>query len=96
VVQHRGTYEALVTNSSSSISPDLRTFLGLETGSLNELGNGNTTNGSFKQTFTANAGDVVTFDWNFVTNEEPETVLMTSPSSPSIPLLHWLVHSHHH
>lgn len=72
----QGTYEALVTNSSSSISaPDLETFLGLETGSLNELGNGNTTNGSaIKQTFTANAGDVVTFDWNFVTNEEPETV----------------------
>lgn len=71
-----GTYEALITNSSSSIStPDLETFLGLETGSLFALGNGNATNGSaIKQTFTANAGDVLTVDWNFLTKEETKTV----------------------
>lgn len=85
----QGTYEALVTNSSVSISaPNLETFLGLEPGSLNDLGNGNTTNGSaIKQTFTANAGDVVNFDWNFVTNEELETVFndfaFVSLNSPS-------------
>ena len=71
-----GTYEALVTNSSGSISaPDLETFLGLELGSLNDLGNGITTNGSaVKQTFTANAGDVLTFDWNFLKKAEPDPI----------------------
>ena len=71
-----GTYEALVTNSSGSISiPNLETFLGLELGSLNEVGNGITYNGSaVKQTFTANAGDVLTFDWNFLKKEEPDLI----------------------
>lgn len=71
-----GNYEALVTNSSSSISvPDLETFLGLDLGSLNDLGNGITYNGSaIKQTFTANAGDVLTFDWNFLKKEEPDPI----------------------
>lgn len=72
----QGTYEALVTNSSGSIStPGLETFLGLELGSLDDLGNGITYNGSaIKQTFAADAGDVLTLDWNFLTNEEPGTV----------------------
>jgi hypothetical protein len=71
-----GTYEALVTNSSGSIAvPDLETFLGLELGSLNDLGNGITYNGSaIKQTFTANAGDVLTLDWNFLKKEEPDPI----------------------
>jgi len=48
----------------------LETFLGLAPGSLDNLGNGDATEGSaIKQTFTANAGDVLTFDWNFLTNE---------------------------
>jgi hypothetical protein len=71
-----GTYAALVTNSSGSIAvPDLETFLGLELGSLNDLGNGITYNGSvIKQTFTANAGDILTFDWNFLKKEEPDPI----------------------
>lgn len=70
------TYEALVTNSSGSISaPTLETFLGLELGSLNDLGNGITTNGSaIKQTFTASAGDILSFNWNFLKKEEPDPV----------------------
>ena len=69
-------YEALVTNRSGSISaPNLETFLGVEAGSLNTLGNGNVTNGSaIKQTFTANAGDVLTFDGNFLKNKEPDPI----------------------
>jgi len=49
---------------------DLETFLGLAPGSLAGLGNGTPTEGSaLKQTFSANAGDVLSFDWNFLTNE---------------------------
>ncbi len=71
-----GTYGALVTNSSGSIAvPGLETFLGLELGSLTDLGNGITYNGSaIKQTFTANAGDILTFDWNFLKKEEPDPI----------------------
>ena len=37
---------------------------------LDSLGNGNATFGSaIKQTFTANVGDILSFDWNFLTNE---------------------------
>lgn len=71
-----GTYQALITNSSSSVADsDLETFLGLQAGSLFDLGNGIPTNGSaIKQTFTANAGDVLTFDWNFLKNQEPDPI----------------------
>lgn len=71
-----GNYEVLITNSYGSISVvDLETFIGLELGSLNALGNGITYNGSaIKQTFKANAGDVLTFDWNFLKKEEPDPI----------------------
>lgn len=71
-----GSYEALVTNSSGSVSDsDLETFLGLGAGSLFNLGNGIPTNGSaIKQTFTANAGDVVSFSWNFLKEQEPDLI----------------------
>lgn len=71
-----GTYQALITNSAGSVADsDLETFLGLQAGSLFDLGNGIPTNGSaIKQTFTANAGDVLTFDWNFLKNQEPDPI----------------------
>ena len=71
-----GNYEGLVTNRSDSVSaPNLEKFLGVEAGSLNTLGNGNTTNGSaIKQTFTAKSGDVLSFDWNFLKNTEPDPI----------------------
>lgn len=65
-----GTYQALVSNGDDSALPfDLEQFLGLKSGSLDGLGNGNIYQGSaIKQTFSANAGQVLTFDWNFLTN----------------------------
>lgn len=71
-----GSYQALITNSSGSVSDsDLETFLGLGAGSLFDLGNGILTNGSaIKQTFTANAGDVVSFSWNFLKEQESDLV----------------------
>ena len=70
-----GTYQALVTNGYSDaggsvIDSDLEEFLDLDPGSLDHLVHGDAIEGSFvKQTFTAEAGDVVSFDWNFLTNE---------------------------
>ena len=71
-----GNNQALITNGDGSISGSPNTsvtaaqveeFLGLAGGTLQNQG---ATEGSaFRQTFTANAGDVVTFDWNFLTNE---------------------------
>jgi hypothetical protein len=72
-----GTFEALVSTAEPTVSAStLETFLGVAPGSLNDLGNGNATAGSaIKQTFAANAGDILNFDWNFLTNE------FTSPTN---------------
>jgi hypothetical protein len=67
-----GTYDALTDNGSGADVGTLETFLGVSSGSLSGLGNGPVTNGSaFKQTFTALAGMTLTFDWDFLTNEQP-------------------------
>ncbi len=59
------------TSNSSVPAASLEDFLGLPSASLNGIGNGDTYQGSaIKQTFTANAGQVLSFDWNFLTNEE--------------------------
>lgn len=64
-----GAYQALLetlqgtTNASGS---QLETFLGLSAGSL--TGDGVNEGSAIKQTVTANAGDVLTFSWNFLTN----------------------------
>jgi hypothetical protein len=66
-----GTFEALLSTGDPTV-PDfsLEAFLGLAPGSLDNLGNGNATDGSaIRQTFLAEAGDILTFDWNFLTNE---------------------------
>ena len=71
----QGDFQALIVNGASVaggsvIDSDLEAFLELNPGILDNLGNGDVTEGSaIKQTFTANAGDILTFDWNFLTNE---------------------------
>ncbi|MCC5598789.1 hypothetical protein [Nostoc favosum] len=68
-------FQALLTTDASASGgaveqSDLEEFLNFSSGLLDNLGNGDATEGSaIKQTFTANAGDVLTFDWNFLTNE---------------------------
>ncbi|BAY50012.1 peptidase domain-containing protein (plasmid) [Scytonema sp. HK-05] len=66
-----GTFQALLSTGGATFSDAIiETFLGLEAGSLDNLGNGDVTQGSaIRQTFTANAGDILTVDWNFLTNE---------------------------
>jgi hypothetical protein len=75
-----GTYQALLSTGGATFSGSIiEEFLGLEAGSLDNLGNnldfipfprGSATQGSaIRQTFTANAGDTLTFNWNFLTND---------------------------
>ena len=70
-----GTFQALITNGFSDsggsvVESDLEAFLDLTPGILDSLGNGDVTEGSaIKRTFSANAGDILTFEWSFLTNE---------------------------
>ena len=67
-----GTYDALLSTGEATPVPvnSLEDFVGLLPGSLNGIGDGDTFQGSaIKQTFNANAGQVLTFDWDFLTNE---------------------------
>ena len=70
-----GTSQALITSGVSDsggsvVDSDLEEFLDLPAGSLDGITGGDATEGSaIKQTFTAEAGDVISFDWNFLTNE---------------------------
>lgn len=58
-------------------SSDVETFLGLKPGSLNNLGNGGVfpaiEGAAIKQTFTANAGDILSFNYNFLTDESAQS-----------------------
>ncbi len=67
----KGTYQALLPTGGATFADEIiETFLGLQAGSLDNLGNGDAITGSaIRQTFTAKAGDILTFDWNFLTNE---------------------------
>lgn len=66
-----GLFQALLTTGEDAVADSrLETFLGLDVGSLDELGNGIATVGSaIRQSFSAQAGDLLTFDFNFLTNE---------------------------
>jgi subtilisin family serine protease len=67
-----GTYQALITNGTGAISDaQLETALGLDAGAIDALGNGNATEGSALQfqPISVQAGDILSFDWNFLTGE---------------------------
>jgi hypothetical protein len=71
-----GTYQALIQGGASGSTPSaLETFLAVPGGSLDALGNGTAHGGSaIAQTFTATAGEVLSFNWNFITDELPPSV----------------------
>ena len=61
--------------SGGTTVPSLEVFLGVPGGSLDALGNGIVHGGSaIKQTFTAAAGQALTFNWNFITDEAPPSI----------------------
>ncbi|MBX3028202.1 hypothetical protein KF840_25210 [bacterium] len=70
-----GIYQALLTSGTGSATDAaLESFMGVAAGTLDGLGNGNATEGAaLKQSFTAGAGAVISFDWNFLTNEATPT-----------------------
>lgn len=71
-----GNFQALITTGFPAV-PDtaIESFLGLSAGAIDNLGNGNATEGSALKlnTITVQAGDVVSFDWDFLTNEGTPT-----------------------
>ncbi|WP_009633448.1 hypothetical protein [Synechocystis sp. PCC 7509] len=65
-----GYFQAGLATYNSTPAASLEGFLGLSVGSLSTLGNGVARGGAaIRQTFTANVGDVISFDWNFLTDE---------------------------
>ncbi|NET55178.1 MAG: calcium-binding protein [Symploca sp. SIO2E6] len=68
----QGNFQARITNSFGSVSDNaLEEFLGLNSGALDNLVNRNATEGSAIQLnpITVEAGDIITFDWNFQSND---------------------------
>ncbi len=75
-----GVFQALLNSGSSGSSfsgtspvsaTELETFFGYAPGTLDALIGNTVMNGSaIAQTFSGSAGDVLSFDWNFLTNEE--------------------------
>jgi hypothetical protein len=65
-----GNYQALLETPPDDNYVALIQFLGITSAQLDALGYGEAFGGSaIKQTFTANAGDTLSFNWNFLTNE---------------------------
>ena len=79
VTPTQGHFQALLTNDVSASggsveAEDLEEFLDLAPGVLDGLGNGNITEGSaIKQTFDIDEPSILSFDWNFLTNEATPT-----------------------
>ena len=67
----QGNFQALLTTGFGSVSDnDLENFLGLNSGEIDGIANENTTEGSaLYKTITVEAGDILSFDFNFLTNE---------------------------
>lgn len=71
-----GQFQALITTGFGSVSDTaIENFLGLDFGAIDGVGNGNAIEGSALQldTITVQAGDVLSFDFNFLTNEVTPT-----------------------
>jgi uncharacterized protein (DUF305 family) len=72
-----GAFQALITTASETVPGiDLEPMLGLKSGTLSTIHSGEISEGSALQlTFNAQAGDTLTFDWNFLTNELESTLV---------------------
>lgn len=77
VTPTQGTFQGYINNTGNFASPivPLVTFLDVPGSSIIALGQGSPTTGSaISQDLTVSAGDVLTFDWNFLTDEHNEGV----------------------
>ncbi|MEC4818809.1 MAG: hypothetical protein SAK29_36875 [Scytonema sp. PMC 1069.18] len=70
-VPTEGNFQALITTGGNTVTDTaIEAFLGLNVAALDSIGNGNATVGSaLKREITVEAGDVLSFDFNFLTNE---------------------------
>ncbi|MEM6446844.1 MAG: PEP-CTERM sorting domain-containing protein [Cyanobacteria bacterium J06642_2] len=70
-----GTSQALVSSGGSTVTDAaIETALGLSAGTLDGISTGDANSGSVVyQTFTADAGETLSFDYNFLTNETTPT-----------------------
>ncbi len=75
VVPTQGKFQALLTTGFGSVSDTtLENFLGLNPGDIDGIGNGDATEGSaLHKTIAVEAGDILSFDFNFLTNERTPT-----------------------
>jgi len=75
VIPTQGDFQALLTTGFGSVNDtELEDFLGLNSGDIDSIGNGDATEGSaLEKTITVEAGDVLSFDFNFLTNEGTPT-----------------------
>jgi hypothetical protein len=89
-----GNSQALLSTGGATFDDSItEKFLGLEAGSLNNLSKGQVNKGSsIQQIFTAKAGDILSLDYNFLSNEvlppisfsDLSFVSISSPSGNSI------------
>jgi hypothetical protein len=77
VTPPQGTYQAYIDNTGNFAAPAplVASSLGVTGSEILALGAGTPTTGSaISQDITVSAGDVLTFDWNFLTDEHDEGV----------------------
>ncbi len=76
VIPTQGDFQALLTTGTGSLKDTtLENFLGLNPGDIDSIGDGDATEGSaLRKTITVEAGDVLSFDFNFLTNERTPTL----------------------
>ncbi|MDJ0678002.1 MAG: pre-peptidase C-terminal domain-containing protein [Calothrix sp. MO_167.B42] len=74
-VPTQGNFQALLTTGAGSVSDTtLENFLGLNFGDIDNISNEDATEGSaLQRTITVEAGDILSFDFNFLTNEGTPT-----------------------
>lgn len=82
----QGNSQALLSTGGATFdAPIIDKLLALKDTSLNNFGKGGVTKGSaIQQKFTAKAGDSLSFDWNFLTNEVLPPVIFSDFSFVSI------------
>ncbi len=77
VTPTEGTYQGYIesTGNFTALAPTVAASLGVTGPTILGLGQGTPTNGTgLSQSVTVNAGDVLSFDWNFVSDELNELV----------------------
>lgn len=77
VIPTNGAYQAYVDNTGNfaATAPSVVTFLGVPGASIVGMGAGTPTTGSaISQDLVVSAGAVLTFDWNFLTDEHNEGI----------------------